>query len=270
VIADEDKDGAFIVRPVVDALVAQIKEKEIDILVIDPFVSCHDVPENDNKAQDMVVKEWGRVAELGNCAVHLVDHTRKAPPGAEVTTESSRGAKSKTDAARVVRVVNRMTEKEGAKAKVENHRLHFRVYNDKSNLAPPLDRSDWFKLESVNLGNGGRVELSVGSTPKAGDAVGVVRMWQWPDPMADITTADFTEVVKAIRAGAWRENSQAKDWVGIPIAEALDLDLGEEGDLTKVKGAIRTWLKEKRLVLVEGFDSHRKPRLYIEVGTLTA
>ena len=51
--------------------------RKIDVIVIDPFVSSHEVPENDNTAQDMVVKEWGRVADRGNCAVHLVDHTRK-------------------------------------------------------------------------------------------------------------------------------------------------------------------------------------------------
>ena len=73
-----------------------------------------------------------------------------------MTTESSRGAKAKTDAARVVRVVNRMSKDEGEKAGVENHRLYFRTYNDKANLAPPADKSDWFELKSVDLGNGPR------------------------------------------------------------------------------------------------------------------
>ena len=100
VIATATRAGATIVRPVVDALVAEIIDRKIDVIVIDPFVSCHEVPENDNTAQDMVVKEWGRVAEHGNCAVHLVDHTRKMDGfEAEVTTELSRGAKAKTDAA---------------------------------------------------------------------------------------------------------------------------------------------------------------------------
>ena len=54
----------MIVRPVVDALVAEIIDKQIDVMAIDPFVSCHELPENDNTAQDMAVKEWGRVAEL--------------------------------------------------------------------------------------------------------------------------------------------------------------------------------------------------------------
>ena len=164
------RNGAVIVRPVVDALVAEIIRRKIDIIVIDPFVSSHEVPENDNNAQDMVVKEWGRVADRGNCAVHLVDHTRKMGGDAEVTTESSRGAKAKTDAARVVRVVNRMSKEEGEKAGVENHRLYFRTYNDKANLQPPADQSDWFRLKSVDLGNG---PLGTRRQRRRGDAVAV-------------------------------------------------------------------------------------------------
>jgi RecA-family ATPase len=122
--------------PDVQALVEQIRLREIDIVVIDPFVSCHGVPENDNTAQDMVVKEWGRVAEEGNCAVHLVDHTRKAGADAEVTTESSRGAKAKTDAARVVRVVNRMTDAQSVG--IVAPWRYFSAFNDKANMAPPV------------------------------------------------------------------------------------------------------------------------------------
>ena len=88
VIATMTRDGPMIVRPVVDALVAEIIDKQIDVLIIDPFVSCHELPENDNTAQDMAVKEWGKVAERGNCAVHLVDHTRKMSGfESEVTTK---------------------------------------------------------------------------------------------------------------------------------------------------------------------------------------
>ena len=75
VVAVMERNAPTIVRPGIKDLVEQIRLREIDVVVIDPFVSCHEVPENDNTAQDMVVKEWGRVAELGNCAVHLVDHT---------------------------------------------------------------------------------------------------------------------------------------------------------------------------------------------------
>ena len=108
----------MIARPVVDALVAEIIARKIDVLIIDPFVSCHELPENDNTAMDMIVKEWGKVADRGDCAVHLVDHTRKMGGAeTEVTVKMSRGGKAKTDACRGVRVVNRMTKEEGEKAR---------------------------------------------------------------------------------------------------------------------------------------------------------
>ena len=152
VVAEMRGGVPTIMRPVVGALVEQIKLRKIDVMVIDPFVSCHGVPENDNMAQDMVVKEWGRVAEEGGCAVHLVDHTRKAGADAEVTTESSRGAKAKTDAARVVRVVNRMSASDGRMFGIVDTWRYFNTFNDKANMAPPKARRDWFRWRACGPG----------------------------------------------------------------------------------------------------------------------
>jgi len=250
------KSGAMVVRPVIGALVDEIKRRSVDVVVIDPFVSCHRVPENDNGAQDMVLKEWGRVSELGNCAPHVIDHTRKMGADSEVTTESSRGGKAKTDACRVVRVVNRMTKEEGDRAGIENHRLYFRTYNDKANLQPPAEESDWFKLNSVHLGNG----------PLGGDSVGVVAPWKWPDALAGITGTDFEKATTLIRAGRWRENVQAADWVGKPIAEALGLDLANKADKAKVKAVLKSWMAASSLAVVDGLDDDRKSRKFVEVA----
>ena len=258
--------GPMIVRPVVDALVAEIIDKQIDVLTIDPFVSCHELPENDNTMQDMLVKEWGRVAERGNCAVHLVDHTRKMSGfESEVTTESSRGAKAKTDAARVVRVVNRMSQEDGEKAGVQNHRLYFRTYNDKANLAPPADKSDWFELKSVDLGNGPGIEVGGVRFNAPGDSVGVVKRWEWPDPLAGMTGQDFERVAAVIRRGKWRENVQAKAWVGRAVAEALGLDASNKAHRAKIVGMLKMWLAAGSLIVVEGQDENREVKKFIEV-----
>jgi hypothetical protein len=256
VIATMNKDGPTIVRPVVDALIEEVIAKQIDVIVIDPFVSCHETPENDNNAADRIVKEWAAVADRRNCAVHLVDHTRKAPAGTEVTTDSARGGKAKTDGARVVRVVNQMSAAEGEKAGVPNHRLYFRTYNDKGNLAPPAETSEWFELESVNLGNGPAIGL--------GDSVGVAVRWEWPDPLEGV--GNFNVVAAEIRAGVWRENSQCTDWVGVPVAKALGLDLGDKAARNKVRGLIRVWTGIGRLVTVARKDNHREDRKFIEVA----
>jgi AAA domain len=57
VIAEMQRTGVVVYRPVVDAIIAQLKERAIDVLIIDPFVSCHRATENDNNAIDAVTKE---------------------------------------------------------------------------------------------------------------------------------------------------------------------------------------------------------------------
>ncbi|WP_247781114.1 AAA family ATPase [Bradyrhizobium sp. 170] len=255
VIAKEIRGGTIILRPVIDNIVQQVKEHAIDVLEVDPFVSCHEVSENDNSAIDMIAKEWSRVAELANCAVHLVHHTRKAPAGTEVTTDSSRGAKALTDAARVARALNQMTEEEGAKAGVDNHRLFFRAFNDKANLAPPVTVSDWFRLASVWLENG----------PAGGDSVGVVTHWDYPDPLSGITGIDFAKVAVAIRSGDWRKDVRSSFWVGKAVAKALGLDVEEKADKAKIVGLIKVWLSAGSLMVVEGFDEQRRPREFVQV-----
>jgi hypothetical protein len=61
VVATSTRNGAVIVRPVIDGLIAEIVARKIDVIVIDPFVSCHEASENDNGAMDMIAKEWARV-----------------------------------------------------------------------------------------------------------------------------------------------------------------------------------------------------------------
>jgi hypothetical protein len=255
VIAKENRGGTIVFRPVIDNLVQQIKEHAIDVVIIDPFVSCHEVFENDNSAIDIIAKEWSRVAELANCAIHLVHHTRKAPAGTEVTTDSSRGAKALTDAARVARALNQMTEEEGTKAGVENHRLFFRAFNDKANLAPPVTVSDWFRLASVFLDNG----------PAGGDSVGVVTHWDWPDPLSGITGFDFVKVAVVIRSGDWRKDVRSSFWVGKAVAKALGLDVEDKAAKAKIVGLIKAWLAAGSLMVVEGFDEQRRPREFVQV-----
>jgi hypothetical protein len=255
VIAKENRNGTIVLRPVIDNLVEQIKEHGIDVLDVDPFVSCHEVFENDNSAIDMIAKEWSRVAELASCAIHLVHHTRKAPAGTEVTTDSSRGAKALTDAARVARALNQMTEEEGAKAGVENHRLFFRAFNDKANLAPPVTVSDWFRLASVFLDNG----------PGGGDSVGVITHWEWPDPLTGITGSDFERVAVVIRSSDWRKDTRSSNWVGIAVAKALKLDVEDKAAKAKIMGLLKVWLAAGSLVLVDGYDEQRRPREFVQV-----
>jgi len=251
VIAEQTRDGARLCVPVVDALVAELRARQIDAMSVDPFVSSHRITENDNNAMDLVAKEWARVADRANCAIELVHHTRKLN-GAEVTADSGRGAGALKDAARSVLTLNRMTVEEAQRAGVDDPRRYFRVFADKANLAPPTDASDWYRLVSVYHPNG--------------DDVGVVERWAWPDPFDDITADDLAQVRLWVGTGGrWRENHQSTDWVGHAIGQAVGVDTHDKGGRAKVLSLVKTWLRSGVLVVVERPDSSRKLRKFVEV-----
>ena len=79
IIAQQDRGGFTIAVPVVEAVIAAIRERGIDVMVIDPFVSSHRVSENDNGAIDAVAKTWADIANVTGCAVELVHHSRPRP-----------------------------------------------------------------------------------------------------------------------------------------------------------------------------------------------
>jgi len=249
----DKNSGARIVRPVADSLVAEMQRLGIDALAVDPFVSSHAVPENDTNGMDAVVKEWGRIADRADVAIELVHHTRKmGSTEAETTVESARGAKALTDAARDTRVLNRMARDEGEKAGVDNHRLYFRTYSDKANMAPPADRSDWFKLESVALANG--------------DDVGVVVPWDWPDPFAEVTAEHVKRVQAAVAEGEYRESVLSKEWVGHLVAEIVGLDVTIPSEKEKVKKMVREWIEKRWLKVRRVRDEKGKERPVVDVG----
>jgi hypothetical protein len=94
-------------------MVEFIKRNLIDVFMIDPLVSFHDVPENDNSAMDKVIKQgFGMVAGRTNSAGELFHHPGKPKPGqSETTVEDGRGASAILWAVRSARVLNFMTRR---------------------------------------------------------------------------------------------------------------------------------------------------------------
>ena len=259
IIATTTKAGTVIAQPVIREMKETIRANKIDVVFLDPFVACHGASENDNVAINAIAKTIARMADETNTAWDLVHHSRKTG-GAEITVEDGRGASSLLAAARSGRVLNAMTREEAGRAGVEKPRGYFRVDNGKANLAPPPDASEWFMLKSVSLGNGGDNPFD------EPDYVAVVTAWEWPDALADVTVDHLRKVQSAVAAGRWRENHQAKDWVGHAIAGVMSLDVGNKAHKTKVVGLIKTWLGTGMLVTVEGEDEKRMKRAYVEVG----
>ena len=260
VIATTTKSGTVIARPVVDAMKATIRENRIDVVFLDPFVACHGASENDNGAINAIAKTIARMADETDTAWDLVHHSRKTG-GAEITVEDGRGASALLAAARSGRVLNPMTKEEADRAGVEKPRGFFRVDNGKANLAPPPDKSDWYTLRSVSLGNGGPGPLD---DP---DYVAVVTPWQWPDALESVTVSDLQAVQRAVSGGRWRADSQAAEWVGKAVAAVLQLDAESKTGKARISEMLKIWLASGALRKVEGLDDKRKPKQFVEVGT---
>ena len=259
VLAVQGKAGVVVNSDVINDVKDTIIQEKIEVVVFDPFVSTHQVPENDNTGIDLVVKTCARIADATGCAFEIVHHARKTN-GEKVTAEDGRGASAVNAAARSVRVLNAMTEAEATKVgvEVEERRRYVRAENGKSNLSAPSARADWYRIVSVSLDNGGQGEPS--------DEVGVFTTWTWPNAHDGITKADLAAAQAALANGRWRENAQAEQWVGKPIAAALNLNLNLPAHAAKVKQLVKDWIASGALVLVEGKDEKRVKRTFVEVG----
>ena len=258
-IAQSEKGKKAVVDAVaVQQIIETVKANKIDCVVIDPFISSHRVEENDNGAIDLVVKTWARIAFETDCAVLLVHHSGKTG-GNAANAESSRGASSFLGALRAAWVLNPMTKDEAEKANVENQYSYVSIANAKANLAPREAKAKWIEIKSIDIGNGNEFE-------GGGDSVGVTAPWNWPDPFEDISIDDLRACQDAIAAGKWRDNPQAKEWVGNPIAQVLGLEIENKADKAKIIGLQKTWITNGALKKVEGYDDKRNLRYFVEVG----
>jgi AAA domain len=251
IIATQTRNGTMVAVPVENRLVERMTALGIDVLIVDPFISCHRVPENDNTAIEVVAKTWGRIADKTNAAIELPHHIRKSNGSTELTMDDARGGGAANAAHRCLRLLSRMTKAEG-EGKVENYRSYFWVAGFGNMTPPPSEDRDWFKIETVHLANG--------------DAVGAVKKWKAPSLFDGNAPGDLLKVQKRISEGEWRESSKAKDWAGNAVAEVLNLDLNDKGAREDIGKMIKVWIDSKALKVVKRNDKNRVEREWIEVG----
>jgi hypothetical protein len=258
-VAVEDGKGMTICMPVIDRLEQEIREKQIDVLVLDPFVSTHGVSENDNTKIDRVVKTFAGIADRAGAAIELVHHSRKTQ-GGETTVEDSRGASAVLAAVRSARTLNRMSQSEAERLNIppEDAVRLFRADDGKANLAP-MGAATWFRMASVCLDNG---------TPShPADWVGVVEPYSIPTPMGGFSVHDTLRVQQALsEAGGARESRKAKDWAGHIVGETLGIDTEQKAGRSRVAAMIVQWLKSGVLAVEQRRDQNRIMRDFLIVG----
>lgn len=235
VLAAEGRDGLIQNDALLDYMVKRIKECDIGVIIIDPFVSTHLVNENSNASIQAVVAMFRKLARLTNAAVHLIHHVRKGN-GEDATIDSVRGAGALIGAARAARVMNRVSEDEAMKLGVDEKEARgiMRVDDGKANLAPPAQKALYRRMIGVQLPND--------------EWVGVATEFKLPDLFEGIT-AKMARAVQDIVAGAEEEekplraNTQAKQWVGNAVGHVIGLDPEDGAQKKKLSSIIKTWIK---------------------------
>ena len=232
-----------------------IRRERIDLAIFDPLQDLSQSPETNEVFRAL----GGRIRALAydtGAAIGLVHHTRKPSPGIQPTLDDGRGGSALRGVARFNRLLVPMTEAEGAQAGVDDFRRFFRIGEAESNLAPPSsDRNRWFEKVGVTIANG--------------ENVAAIKPWAWPDYFAGITTNDACRVRIAIgaRENSPRENSQAKDWAGVLIADVLGLDLAKASDMAKAKAVLKTWVENDVLrVEKQTYGPKRKLANFVVAG----
>jgi hypothetical protein len=247
---------------VLDELEAFVREKKIDVFMLDPFISFHRMSENLNEHMDLLLKEGlGGVATRTQSAGEVFHHVGKPKPGAQETTvDDARGASAIIAAVRSARVLNRMTNKEaGALGLVMNddmRRRHIRIGNGKANKAP-AGKAAWMRIEVQTL--------------PSGDEIAVTRDWT-PPASAGLDPAIVAAARQIAQTGTYRADKRSPAWLGYTLAPMLGLTVvygvskSDEPDSMQLDATFRALVKMGAIAIEERKDDHREIRRYVVAG----
>lgn len=245
-LAHQDMKGNVKATQTAQIIKKWIVEHDIGAVFFDPYIKLSGVNENDNRATDFVCRILAGIAETHHVAVALTHHTRKGSDGAD-DMQASRGAGALIDAARIGLRISPMSREDAEAFGVsENERARYVSLNDgKANLQLK-ERARWYRLASVNIGNGDE------NYPN-GDNIQVVEEWSPPDEWCDVTDALWNKILDEIDAGVdgnrYSSAPNARDLAAWKVVQQ-HLDRTEK----QCRHIVNTWVRNGVLVVREYFS----------------
>jgi len=238
-----------------ERILAEIKAKKIDVVIIDPLIKAHGLDENSNSTMDFLATVLSVIASAG-VALYFLHHARKGPadPG---NADQARGASATVDAARLVYTMAPMTTDEAKKLGVDEseRRALIRLDSAKVNIAAAAPDASWYRLVGVPLGN---------STPMYpnGDHVQTIEVWTPPHLFEGVGTAVVSailaEIDKGIEGGGlYSDHNRAKG------REAWKVVTKHLPDTTEAQARemLKRWIADGTLKTVTYKDeANRRPR----------
>jgi hypothetical protein len=241
-----------------EAVLGAIREHGTDVLILDPFISTHQVNENSNPAIELVTFEWRSIAEETNTAIDFTHHFRKSNGTGEPSADDIRGASALMGSVRSARMLAPMTKEEAETARLDpkDRRRYVYEVNAKANLHPATDERRWYYLASVDLANA--------ADPYPADSVGVAEHWQFPTLYSTLTPPMERLALSAIRDAAPEErrfNAGSKGWAGFLVARALEVDVDATGVRKDVAQLLGRWMQQGTLRKGDYYDPRQARRI---------
>lgn len=238
-----DQRGHLVRGALAQHLEDTIKEREVDIISLDPFVKTHSVEENNNSAIDDVVQVLTDLGAKYNIAVDAPHHTSKGPadPG---NASRGRGASAMNNGGRLVYTLTTMSPEEAEAFSIseDERKSYIRMDSGKVNITRALGAAKWFRLVSVPLGN------ATDMYPN-GDDVQTVELWKPPETWGDLSVDLLNRILTAIDAGL-PDGNRYSDGPNVIERAAWKVVLEHAPNKTEVQARdiIKTWVKNGVLV----------------------
>jgi len=240
-------EGKTILTKDVEALTNSLIANSIDVLVLDPLVNAHAIPENDIDATAELMRVVASIADKANCAILLVHHTRKGFVSGEA--DSIRGGSSLVANSRGAYTLAAMSADEAKTFGVpEDRRKRFIKIDDaKANMAPSGEGGRWVHLQSVTLGNGD-------ADYPAGDSVQVASKWSPPKALDGLSHSDIRDMLAAIEVGtdggelfSFHNTGKNARWVGKALIDGFGRTPEQAKSFIKIARE-KGWLFEEEYV----------------------
>lgn len=189
-----DQTGQVALGGDMERLVYSLTESRCDVLAADPLALAHSAPENDNVAMAAVIGYFTTLAQVCDCAVMLIHHTKKGAQAGD--PDSIRGAGALINHARIAIGLSPMGDDDAKIFNVprDEQRRLVRVDDLKLNYSLRAADATWLRLESINLPN------KTEEYPY-GDSVQVSTAWTPPQAEDAFTPAIANECLDAIDRG---------------------------------------------------------------------
>lgn len=247
--ARTDRHDQVVRQPDVDACIAQLKEHDVGLFVVDPFVETHEVNENSNEQIKAVAGMLREIARAANCAVLLVHHTAKPPQGMSDghagNMNTARGASALVGVARVVQTLFSMSEADAEHlgVKADERHLYLRLDDAKANLGLISSEASWYRRDSVTIANG--------------DEMGVLVPHSFGlEPQDGVSPFLATQILKQVDQ-RWREGNPYSASIQSP-RYVVPMMVRDHGCSPKVaRTLLRDWILNA-MVATETYDKHAK------------